>query len=61
MFLKTLDKKQKFSLKNLNLFLKNKLALRFTWQMNLNSEVRNSESGIIEHVHDLMKFWELNA
>ena len=24
-------------------------------------EVRNSESRIIEHAHDLMIFWELNA
>ena len=32
MFLKTLDKKQKFNLKNLNLIWKNQLAIRFTWQ-----------------------------
>ena len=32
MFLKTLDKKQKFNLKNLKLIWKNWLAIRFTWQ-----------------------------
>ena len=32
MFLKTLDKKQKNNLKNLNEILKSWLALRFTWQ-----------------------------
>ena len=32
MFLKTLDKKQRFYLKNLKLIAKNRLAIRFTWQ-----------------------------
>ena len=32
MFLKTLDKKPKFNLKNVNGILKNLLALRFAWQ-----------------------------
>ena len=32
MFLKALDEKQKYNLKNMKLILKNRLALRFTWQ-----------------------------
>ena len=32
MFLKNLDKKQKFNLKNLKLIWKNGLGHRFTWQ-----------------------------